>query len=205
MSVADQCCSTGNADEANADTLELELTPDEMLTLTRAAALQERPASSIGLPPSASLSTPPANEGFRAPDAAADPKGFPRGFSMRMAAALGLAVAMLLVGAWTTYFASHRPIPTTAVMAEVHVPAAEPSPLLPAPAERLPVRFTNPFDASEVFEFPPDTSVTEAHDAVADLLLQRARDRRQLLAKGGLRAGRHPPRAMTAQNSPRPQ
>jgi hypothetical protein len=45
------------------------------------------------------------------------------------------------------------------------------------------VRFSNPFDATEVFEFPPGTSEAEARDAVAELLLQRARDRRHPSAK----------------------
>jgi hypothetical protein len=40
------------------------------------------------------------------------------------------------------------------------------------------VRVTNPFDATEVFEFPAATTKTDAREAVAELLLQRARDRR---------------------------
>ncbi len=40
------------------------------------------------------------------------------------------------------------------------------------------VRMANPFDSSEVFEFPPGTSRAEARERVANLLLQRARDRR---------------------------
>jgi hypothetical protein len=40
-----------------------------------------------------------------------------------------------------------------------------------------PVRFSNPFDASEVFEFPPGTSDEQARQSVAAILLQRARDR----------------------------
>jgi hypothetical protein len=39
------------------------------------------------------------------------------------------------------------------------------------------VRFTNPFDESEVFEFPAGTSGAEAQDAVARTLLERARKR----------------------------
>ena len=39
------------------------------------------------------------------------------------------------------------------------------------------VRFSNPFDASEVFEFPPGTSDEQAHQSVAAILLQRAHDR----------------------------
>ena len=53
---------------------------------------------------------------------------------------------------------------------------------LPA-VERPPVRFTNPFDTTEVFEFPPGTSDAEARQAAADLLLQRARDRQKLWSK----------------------
>jgi hypothetical protein len=40
------------------------------------------------------------------------------------------------------------------------------------------LRMANPFDSSEVFEFPPGTSRAEAREWVANLLLQRARDRR---------------------------
>ena len=42
---------------------------------------------------------------------------------------------------------------------------------------QVPVYFTNPFDATEVFEFPPGTSQSQAHSAVAELLLARARER----------------------------
>jgi hypothetical protein len=40
-----------------------------------------------------------------------------------------------------------------------------------------PVKFRNPFDASEVFEFPPGTTQIEAQDAVRETLLQRALER----------------------------
>jgi hypothetical protein len=44
--------------------------------------------------------------------------------------------------------------------------------------ENLPTRFTNPFDASEVFEFPPGTPTDSARESVAEVLLERARERR---------------------------
>ena len=47
----------------------------------------------------------------------------------------------------------------------------------PPQAERALVHVSNPFDASEVFEFPAATTSSEAHDAMAKLLLQRARIR----------------------------
>jgi hypothetical protein len=42
----------------------------------------------------------------------------------------------------------------------------------------LPVRIANAFDASEVFEFPQGTTDDAARAAVAELLLNRARERR---------------------------
>jgi hypothetical protein len=54
----------------------------------------------------------------------------------------------------------------------------EPAP--PPEAEGPPVFFTNPFDETEVFEFPPGTSPEEARAAVADLLIMRAQERRAL-------------------------
>jgi hypothetical protein len=49
------------------------------------------------------------------------------------------------------------------------VPVAQPAP--------EPVRVRNPFDRQEVFEFPPGTSEEAARDAVAEMLLARARER----------------------------
>lgn len=54
-------------------------------------------------------------------------------------------------------------------------PAEPPPPPEPAPE---PVRFRNPFDKTEVFEFPPGTTKAEARDAVAQILLDRAAERR---------------------------
>ena len=76
--------------------------------------------------------------------------------------------------------ASLSPVPAVTPPVLVHPPASEAKlpagPLLPPP-QAIPVRFRNPFDTSEVFEFPPGTSETEARDAVADLLLKRAQQR----------------------------
>jgi hypothetical protein len=65
------------------------------------------------------------------------------------------------------------------------------------------VRFGNPFDASEVFEFPPGTSVDQARQSVAAMLLQRARDRQRM---GLVKSNRPTPgpaadRASIARNS----
>jgi hypothetical protein len=47
----------------------------------------------------------------------------------------------------------------------------------------------NPFDRTEAFEFPPGTSKTEARQAVAKLLMERAHDRLPLLAEASRRRG----------------
>jgi hypothetical protein len=49
----------------------------------------------------------------------------------------------------------------------------------PAPAEPPVVRVKNPFDESEVFEFPPGTPANVARDRVADILMKRAMERQK--------------------------
>jgi hypothetical protein len=87
------------------------------------------------------------------------------------------AAAIVIVSGLYRY--SGPTIPNTSV-AQAVVPEAElPAPIdLAADDEALPVRVKNPFDAGEVFEFPPGTSEIAARDAVADLLLKRAMERR---------------------------
>ncbi|HVY80193.1 MAG TPA: hypothetical protein VG994_04360 [Steroidobacteraceae bacterium] len=60
--------------------------------------------------------------------------------------------------------------------------ASNASPASPPPAKTAtadPVRFRNPFDPSEVFDFPAGTTRDEARAAVAALLIERARNRLQ--------------------------
>jgi hypothetical protein len=67
----------------------------------------------------------------------------------------------------------------------VAMPVFIPAPQLPRETvaqtvpvvEAIPVRFANPFDQAEVFEFPPGTTEAQARDAVAAVLLQRGQDR----------------------------
>lgn len=88
--------------------------------------------------------------------------------------ALALAAAVLM---GSVVALSPRPtIPTRVALNIVPAtlaPVTEP----PSTPQGEPVRFANPFDDTEVFEFPPGTSQSEARDAVASVLLKRARDR----------------------------
>ena len=51
-----------------------------------------------------------------------------------------------------------------------------------------PLRVANPFDASEIFEFPAGTSEADAHEAIAGFLIERATRRG---ATGAPRHDRH--------------
>jgi hypothetical protein len=119
-----------------------------------------------------------------------------------------VAVASAVVTA-VTYFAMTRPgrpapvAQSVVSMPPVPVTVAPPPPASgPAPASALasasasaseppsdaamppePVRYANPFDKKEVFEFPAGTSKAEARDAVAELLYERAQER-QLSVRG---------------------
>jgi hypothetical protein len=53
-----------------------------------------------------------------------------------------------------------------------------PRPALVANSAQPALKVINPFDASEVFEFPAGTSAAEGRDKVAQMLLARARERR---------------------------
>jgi hypothetical protein len=114
----------------------------------------------------------------------------------RFALGVGMAAAVAGLSGGLAYLATARaphPIPIVAdsgsrptTAPEAPTPALPPAPLAtpatPATPE-APVRFKNPFDSSEVFEFPAGTSWTEMRDAVAELLAQRARERQSLFAK----------------------
>jgi len=54
---------------------------------------------------------------------------------------------------------------------------APPPPVAATVSDQEPVRVRNPFDRSEVFEFPAGTTPDAAKAAMADTLLERARER----------------------------
>jgi hypothetical protein len=93
------------------------------------------------------------------------------------------AASMSAIASGITYFAVTRAQGSGAVEGpSLSASLVSPPPSLPAAAGQVPVKFVNPFDPTEVFEFPPGTSQATARDAVAELLLNRARHR---LESGG--------------------
>lgn len=92
----------------------------------------------------------------------------------RRAAIAATAVIAAISSGVTYVLATQRA--TVAVAADVTLPIGAFVSESPPPAAP-PVTFVNPFDATEVFAFPANTSESAAREAVADLLLQRARSR----------------------------
>ena len=155
MTKTPQNASALTADDmADDDTIELALTAEDVLALSRAAEEAYAEAAQ-------SKSTLTTMDAFHPGQSA-------RFGTWRVALALsglGIVIAIALGLA-----ADH--VRTISVVAS----AVE---TLPTESPESPVRFNNPFDASEVFEFPPGTSGDKARESVAALLLERARDRQR--------------------------
>ncbi len=87
-----------------------------------------------------------------------------------------MAAAIVAYGAFAWWSASHLAAePQPPAMAAR--PAVIPRPVVIAGAPEPDLQVMNPFDAKEVFEFPAGTSQAESREKVAQILLQRARDR----------------------------
>ena len=153
----------GVAAEEGDDTIEIELSADQVLMLSRA----DTAIRSNSLPvPSATKSLSNLPEGQRG--------GWP-------AVILLISVTTILSGG-IAYLGTSPARPVNFVVDAV-VPLAAPDSPAPASVDNTAVRFTNPFDGSEVFEFPSGTSQAEVQQAVADLLLKRAHERQSFWSK----------------------
>jgi hypothetical protein len=167
-------------EEDDEDTIELVLTPEQIAALMHAAAPElETRAPAI---PTAEPSTPAPE---LIPPVSAPAPVRTRFLEVQLRAIRVPALLTLTVFALSLsgvkYAAVSReqdtplpPTPSPVAVAQTPEPAAATPP--PA-AEPEPVHFANPFDASEVFEFPPGTTRDEARTAVAEMLLERARSR----------------------------
>ena len=94
----------------------------------------------------------------------------------RAVVSTAVAAALVIAGSIAHLAATQSRAPAVLVQA-----SPEPPPPLPvqrpAPVAQEPVHLENPFDRSEVFDFPPGTSEAEARDAVAKILFERAQSR----------------------------
>jgi len=169
---------------ANDDTIELPLTQEDMLALSRAA---EKEHAETNLHKSALIT---AGRFLRDLSVRSRTRRWPLVLaSSALGIVIGVVLGVVVADRISTVTISPPPSAT-------HSLASLDSP----------VRFGNPFDASEVFEFPPGTSVDQARQSVAAILLQRARDRQRM---GLVKSNRPTPgpaadRARIARNSEPP-
>lgn len=177
----------GSTEDVDKDTIELMLSPEQMHALSRTATADAAGPAVPGSPPHVSARPAISNKGS-SPDLATQPRHWPAG---GVAAIVGVTVVLgtLIALGVIAQRTSERKHLTAAAPAPAPV-AATPVAPQPPPPPGEPVRFKNPFDHSEVFEFPPGTSPADARQAVAELLMARARDRHvQLVVRphGGVR------------------
>jgi hypothetical protein len=147
----------------NEDVIEVELSSQDLLTLTRQSNSPDKRRSS------------------------------PR-FSSRLAYGVAAAGVVAVAGALIALRATHVDAPMPAV-AMAGTPSPVVAALSPTPeaVAAPPVKFANPFDRKEVFEFPAGTSRAEARQRVAELLIKRAQERRPALRRvASKRTGVHP-------------
>jgi hypothetical protein len=149
------------------DTIELELTPEQLLELSQAAELPEpfAPAQiSAFSSPQPRLEVRPANR-------------FGRGHLTSIAKTAGAIIAYVALAWWSASQLAARPQPPATAAARPAPAVVIPRAATLASASQPSVRVVNPFDAREVFEFPAGTSRAEGRKQVAQILLQRAHER----------------------------
>jgi len=98
-----------------------------------------------------------------------------------LAIILQIGAATLASGAIAYVATNPQQLTRTSAAAAALAPA--PKITAPPPPQAQPVTFKNPFDASEVFQFPSGTSEAEARQSVAEILIQRARERKDAWMK----------------------
>lgn len=144
------------------DTIELELSVQQALSLSRAAA-----ATRPHTPPVAI-----ARKSLPTTLLPADRRG------AWSAAIFSIAATSVLSGG-IVYLGTTPAEPLHVSGNTVVRSAAAAETALPPSVDTVRVKFINPFDATEAFDFPSNTSETEARQAVAHVLLQRAHERQK--------------------------
>jgi hypothetical protein len=157
--------TAGSAHDPCDDTIELELPSEQELALCRAA---EAARATVRPDESGPVLSVPEYENFASTRTA------------RIDFVCNVTFAVAVVGIAVVFLwpASDRHPPAPALAVTSAPTLAKVAPAGPAEPQGAPVRIKNAFDAREVFEFPHGTTESEAHEAVAELLVGRARVRR---------------------------
>jgi hypothetical protein len=157
------------------DTIELQLTTEDLRGLALAAEAAELalPAEPPGQPPAKigtqDYITPPFRDGSKT--------------SVSEIACSAAAFAAFALFVWWSvdHLFGQPPAPATAANSRSSSIARPTLPAMPAvstTSQTASVLVRNPFDRTEIFEFPAGTSKAAGREKVAALLLQRARARR---------------------------
>jgi hypothetical protein len=159
------------------DTIELELTPEQMQGLSQAAEAARLMAPApvaVVVEPGPLAPTLPARRPI-VEDAPA--RRAPQWHQTPIAKMVASTAVFVAFAWWSGSRLAGQPQPQPHVAAAVAPAVAIPRPAaVPATPEPT-VQVINPFDRTEVFEFPAGTSDAESREKVAQILLQRARDR----------------------------
>jgi len=151
---------------------EVELSAQDLLELTASCEsnkpAQQTPAGTVVVSVEPSVPVPQLRT---APKPARRPMS-----RVSVAASLSLAAGLVVASYFVMKASEHAARSVTQAQAEV--PRSESPAAAPEDAGK-PVRFANPFDAKEVFEFPAGTSEAQARDAVAEILMTRAMQRQR--------------------------
>ena len=157
------------------ETIELELTAEQLLELSQAEQVSEpvaRPQISAVTEPGR---IPPASSSLQLLFKVSPSRRIHSWYQTPIAKMAGATLAYVAL-AWlcASELAVQSEPPATAAARPtvvIHRPALITSSSKPA------VQVVNPFDATEVFEFPAGSSAAEDREKVAQILLQRARER----------------------------
>lgn len=167
--------ATAGLDEADS---ELELDAQALRELAVATAATNCSGEGVNAPLSSSENCHPAQAPSSAIARPSQPPDLRSSAIPRITAAVALAIGSLSAGAAVYVAASSRVEPASAIAAsqwssEVLASTEEPVDEKVEP----PMLFANPFDPSEVFEFPSGTSEAMARELVAQALMERAAQR----------------------------
>lgn len=165
------------------DDAEFELSAEELRELSIARASDGSPradsatqgASSQSAQPPVGSPAKPVHEVSRRASATRPPLG--RSATSKVAWSLGLLAVVTVAGSGLhAYLSREMPAPPREVASARAAQAQSVEAQWTEPAGE-PVYFANPFDSSEVFDFPAGTTEAEAREAVAGFLMERAENR----------------------------
>ena len=157
---------------------EVELSAGELLALSRpraVATLETDRRTSAEVETELAVEYPISSDVLLVEPASSGIATPARGVPLLVRIGLGTATLLAVVAAFAVYASVSKQAETSS--AEVPIRQARTSAPTVSNGAQHSVRFANPFDHSEVFEFPAGTSKAEARERVGALLTKRAHER----------------------------